>query len=198
MGLTLSGWGVPKLVGLDACGRVALFVGGCPAERRDRALSVVNFAGKWRGSAIASRLLASMPRPRPGRVPERLVPQIVRVLKTNQLGTIADDVVKAAASVLVIGTRDTKRHKTPPPYAETPLLSVHGFLPPGSRAYWQPPRPGQFWGRTCEALRSPRRGWGRKAALTELGDCPGIIISRGLPRYSSCPALKTWPCGRRS
>jgi hypothetical protein len=121
---------VPKLVGLDACGRVALFVGGCPAERRDRALSVVNIAGKWRGSAIASRLLASMPRPGPGRVPlcfgghirilERLVPQIVRVLKTNQLGTIADDVVKAAASVLFIGTSDTKRHETLPPNAETP------------------------------------------------------------------------------
>jgi hypothetical protein len=54
------------------------------------------------------------------RILERLVPQIVRVLKTEQLGTITDDVVKAAASVLVIGTSDTKLHKTPPPNAETP------------------------------------------------------------------------------
>jgi hypothetical protein len=39
------------------------------ATQRDRALSVVNFAGKWRRSAIASRLLASMPRPRAGESP---------------------------------------------------------------------------------------------------------------------------------
>lgn len=34
---------------------------------------------------------------------ERLFPQITRVLKINQLETITDDVIEAAASTLVIG-----------------------------------------------------------------------------------------------
>ena len=34
---------------------------------------------------------------------ERLFPQINRVLKINQLDTITDDVIEAAASILVIG-----------------------------------------------------------------------------------------------
>jgi DNA invertase Pin-like site-specific DNA recombinase len=38
------------------------------------------------------------------RLLERLFPQIGRVLKINQLETITDDVVEAAASILVIGT----------------------------------------------------------------------------------------------
>ena len=38
------------------------------------------------------------------RLLERLFPQINRVLKINQLDTITDDVVEAAASILVIGT----------------------------------------------------------------------------------------------
>ena len=38
------------------------------------------------------------------RLLERLFPQIIRVLKINDLETITDDVVEAAASVLVIGT----------------------------------------------------------------------------------------------
>jgi len=38
------------------------------------------------------------------RLLERLFPQISRVLKINQLETITDDVVEAAASILVIGT----------------------------------------------------------------------------------------------
>ncbi|MFJ4107991.1 AAA family ATPase [Oerskovia enterophila] len=38
------------------------------------------------------------------RLLERLFPQISRVLKINQLETITDDVIEAAASVLVIGT----------------------------------------------------------------------------------------------
>ena len=38
------------------------------------------------------------------RLLERLFPQINRVLKINQLETITDDVVEAAASTLVIGT----------------------------------------------------------------------------------------------
>jgi DNA transposition AAA+ family ATPase len=37
------------------------------------------------------------------RLLERLFPQITRVLKINQLETITDDVVEAAASILVIG-----------------------------------------------------------------------------------------------
>jgi hypothetical protein len=37
------------------------------------------------------------------RLLERLFPQINRVLKINQLDTITDDVVDAAASILVIG-----------------------------------------------------------------------------------------------
>ena len=37
------------------------------------------------------------------RLLERLFPQITRVLKINQLETITDDVIEAAASVLVIG-----------------------------------------------------------------------------------------------
>lgn len=37
------------------------------------------------------------------RLLERLFPQITRVLKINQLDTITDDVVEAAASILVIG-----------------------------------------------------------------------------------------------
>ena len=37
------------------------------------------------------------------RLLERLFPQIARVLKINELETITDDVVEAAASVLVIG-----------------------------------------------------------------------------------------------
>ena len=36
-------------------------------------------------------------------VVERLFPQINRVLKINQLETITDDVIEAAASILVIG-----------------------------------------------------------------------------------------------
>ncbi|KTR93807.1 ATP-binding protein [Microbacterium testaceum] len=38
------------------------------------------------------------------RLLERLFPQISRVLKINQLDTITDDVIEAAASILVIGT----------------------------------------------------------------------------------------------
>ena len=38
------------------------------------------------------------------RLLERLFPQIQRVLKINQLETITDDVIEAAASILVIGT----------------------------------------------------------------------------------------------
>ncbi|PVW02969.1 ATP-binding protein [Microbacterium sp. Gd 4-13] len=38
------------------------------------------------------------------RLLERLFPQIARVLKINQLDAITDDVVEAAASILVIGT----------------------------------------------------------------------------------------------
>lgn len=37
------------------------------------------------------------------RLLERLFPQINRVLKINQLDTITDDVIEAAASILVIG-----------------------------------------------------------------------------------------------
>ena len=37
------------------------------------------------------------------RLLERLFPQINRVLKINQLDTITDDVVEAAASILVVG-----------------------------------------------------------------------------------------------
>lgn len=37
------------------------------------------------------------------RLLERLFPQIARVLKINQLETITDDVIEAAASILVIG-----------------------------------------------------------------------------------------------
>jgi hypothetical protein len=37
------------------------------------------------------------------RLLERLFPQITRVLKINQLETITDDVIEAAASILVIG-----------------------------------------------------------------------------------------------
>jgi len=37
------------------------------------------------------------------RLLERLFPQITRILKINQLETIADDVIEAAASILVIG-----------------------------------------------------------------------------------------------
>ncbi len=36
-------------------------------------------------------------------VVERLFPQINRILKINQLETITDDVIEAAASILVIG-----------------------------------------------------------------------------------------------
>jgi DNA transposition AAA+ family ATPase len=38
------------------------------------------------------------------RLLERLFPQIARVLKINELETITDDVIEAAASTLVIGT----------------------------------------------------------------------------------------------
>ncbi len=38
------------------------------------------------------------------RLLERLFPQISRVLKINRLHSITDDVVEAAASILVIGT----------------------------------------------------------------------------------------------
>ncbi|MFB9658047.1 ATP-binding protein, partial [Microbacterium imperiale] len=38
------------------------------------------------------------------RLLERLFPQISRILKINELETITDDVVEAAASVLVIGS----------------------------------------------------------------------------------------------
>ncbi len=38
------------------------------------------------------------------RLLERLFPQISRVLQINELETITDDVVEAAASVLVIGS----------------------------------------------------------------------------------------------
>lgn len=38
------------------------------------------------------------------RLLERLIPQIARVLKINELETITDDVIEAAASTLVIGT----------------------------------------------------------------------------------------------
>jgi hypothetical protein len=34
---------------------------------------------------------------------QRLFPQITRILKINQLETITDDVIEAAASILVIG-----------------------------------------------------------------------------------------------
>lgn len=37
------------------------------------------------------------------RLLERLFPQIARVLKVNELDTITDDVIEAAASALVIG-----------------------------------------------------------------------------------------------
>ncbi|RFA06845.1 ATP-binding protein, partial [Subtercola boreus] len=37
------------------------------------------------------------------RLLERLFPQIQRVLRINELETITDDVIEAAASVLVIG-----------------------------------------------------------------------------------------------
>ena len=37
------------------------------------------------------------------RLLERLFPQISRVLKINQLETITDDVIEAAASTLVVG-----------------------------------------------------------------------------------------------
>lgn len=37
------------------------------------------------------------------RLLERLFPQIARVLKINELETITDDVIEAAASILVIG-----------------------------------------------------------------------------------------------
>lgn len=37
------------------------------------------------------------------RVIERLLPQIKRVLKINELETITDDVIEAAASTLVLG-----------------------------------------------------------------------------------------------
>lgn len=38
------------------------------------------------------------------RLLERLFPQIKRVMRINQLETITDDVVEAAASILVIGS----------------------------------------------------------------------------------------------
>lgn len=38
------------------------------------------------------------------RLLERLFPQVARVLKINELETITDDVIEAAASTLVIGT----------------------------------------------------------------------------------------------
>ncbi|MET3176576.1 UNVERIFIED_ORG: hypothetical protein ABIB52_004451 [Arthrobacter sp. UYCu721] len=39
----------------------------------------------------------------PSHNPRTAVPQINRVLKINQLDTITDDVIEAAASILVIG-----------------------------------------------------------------------------------------------
>ena len=42
------------------------------------------------------------PSGKPGQAP--LFPQVARVLKINELETITDDVIEAAASTLVIGT----------------------------------------------------------------------------------------------
>jgi hypothetical protein len=50
----------------------------------------------------AGRALSSDPT-HPRTAPRRLFPQITRVLKINQLETITDYVIEAAASVLVIG-----------------------------------------------------------------------------------------------
>ncbi len=57
------------------------------------------------GGRLFFHMLAAIERITRGnfRLLERLFPQINRVLKINQLETITDDVIEAAASILVIG-----------------------------------------------------------------------------------------------
>lgn len=58
----------------------------------------------WEQSLHHTEIAAGQPLDRGNfRLLERLFPQIARVLKINELETITDDVVEAAASVLVIG-----------------------------------------------------------------------------------------------
>lgn len=52
---------------------------------------------------VTSGSRSAISRPGMKKLLERLFPQITRVLKINQLDTITDDVIEAAASILVIG-----------------------------------------------------------------------------------------------
>ncbi|MWV48329.1 AAA family ATPase [Rathayibacter sp. VKM Ac-2803] len=79
---------------------------------RDELLFVLDRQWKRLGRALNpddftdSQAVAAVERITRGnfRLLERLMPQIARVLKINELETITDDVVESAASVLVIGT----------------------------------------------------------------------------------------------
>ena len=60
------------------------------------------------------------------RLLERLFPQINRILKINELETITNDVVEAAASVLVIGYSPAPPidHRTPPRSSQTHIARL--------------------------------------------------------------------------
>jgi DNA transposition AAA+ family ATPase len=75
-----------------------LFVLDRQWKRLGRALNPDDFTDSQAVAAIERIMRGNF------RLLERLMPQIARVLKINELETITDDVVESAASVLVIGT----------------------------------------------------------------------------------------------